>query len=162
MHGSPGGLARIDALFGGQGYTNTFSNAPVPFGAFPSLHAGCSTMEALFLTHFFPTVERVLCVAQPAEAANLVRMLCEKVPKGIRWREARGRILAESVSWEKASEEEGADVGSGKASGTLVVEGVVRGSRMNANRLVHLQGFGDFKIDEVRTFSPATPRPSTN
>ncbi|KAI5480334.1 inositolphosphorylceramide synthase [Pseudohyphozyma bogoriensis] len=54
MKGSPGGLARIDAIFGGQGYTNTFSNAPVPFGAFPSLHAGCSTMNALFLTHFFP------------------------------------------------------------------------------------------------------------
>ena len=54
MGGSPGGLARIDALFGGTGYTNTFTNAPVPFGAFPSLHAGCATMEALFLSHFFP------------------------------------------------------------------------------------------------------------
>ncbi|GAA5822382.1 hypothetical protein JCM3770_002373 [Rhodotorula araucariae] len=54
MRGSPGGLARIDALFGGHGYDKTFSGAPVPFGAFPSLHAGCSTMEALFLSHFFP------------------------------------------------------------------------------------------------------------
>ena len=54
MGGSPGGLARIDALFHSNGYTITFSNAPVPFGAFPSLHAGCSTMEALFLSHFFP------------------------------------------------------------------------------------------------------------
>ncbi|EMS21619.1 hypothetical protein NBRC10512_002799 [Rhodotorula toruloides] len=54
MRGSPGGLARIDALFGGHGYETTFSGAPVPFGAFPSLHAGCSTMEALFLSHFFP------------------------------------------------------------------------------------------------------------
>ena len=54
MKGSAGGLARIDTLFGGNGYANTFENAPVPFGAFPSLHAGCSTMEALFLSHFFP------------------------------------------------------------------------------------------------------------
>lgn len=54
MKGSPGGLARIDALFGGNGYTNTFTNAPVPFGAFPSLHAGCSTADALLLNHFFP------------------------------------------------------------------------------------------------------------
>lgn len=54
MRGSPGGLARIDAIFGGHGYDKTFSGAPVPFGAFPSLHAGCSTMEALFLSHFFP------------------------------------------------------------------------------------------------------------
>ncbi|GAA5846279.1 hypothetical protein JCM3766R1_002194 [Sporobolomyces carnicolor] len=54
MRGSPGGLARIDAIFGGHGYDKTFSGAPVPFGAFPSLHAGCATMEALFLSHFFP------------------------------------------------------------------------------------------------------------
>lgn len=54
MSGSPGGLARIDALFHSNGYTKTFTGAPVPFGAFPSLHAGCSTMEALFLSHFFP------------------------------------------------------------------------------------------------------------
>ena len=54
MRGSPGGLARIDAIFHSSGYTKTFTGAPVPFGAFPSLHAGCSTMEALFLSHFFP------------------------------------------------------------------------------------------------------------
>ncbi|ORY84686.1 hypothetical protein BCR35DRAFT_303010 [Leucosporidium creatinivorum] len=54
MKGSPGGLARIDKIFGGHGYDSTFSNAPVPFGAFPSLHAGCATLEALFLSHFFP------------------------------------------------------------------------------------------------------------
>ncbi|CEH12963.1 related to aur1-inositol phosphorylceramide synthase [Ceraceosorus bombacis] len=54
MKGSPAGLARIDELFGGHGYTLTFTNAPVPFGAFPSLHAGCATMEALFLSYFFP------------------------------------------------------------------------------------------------------------
>jgi hypothetical protein len=45
---------RIDRIFGGTGYTNAFGNAPLVFGAFPSLHAGTSTMEALFLTHFFP------------------------------------------------------------------------------------------------------------
>ncbi|CAO1617012.1 unnamed protein product [Parajaminaea phylloscopi] len=54
MKGSPAGLARIDALFHSHGYTVTFTNAPVPFGAFPSLHAGCATMEALFCSYFFP------------------------------------------------------------------------------------------------------------
>ncbi|KAJ3570737.1 hypothetical protein NP233_g4199 [Leucocoprinus birnbaumii] len=58
MKGSPGGLGRIDALFHGQGYTVTFSNSPVVFGAFPSLHAACATMEALFLSHFFPQTTR--------------------------------------------------------------------------------------------------------
>ena len=54
MLGSPGGLARIDAIFGGTGYTNAFSHSPVIFGAFPSLHSGCATIDALFLSHFFP------------------------------------------------------------------------------------------------------------
>ncbi|KAM6499524.1 hypothetical protein JOM56_005032 [Amanita muscaria] len=54
MPGSPGGLARIDALFHSTGYTTAFSNSPLVFGAFPSLHSACGTMEALFVTHFFP------------------------------------------------------------------------------------------------------------
>jgi hypothetical protein len=58
MHGSPGGLARIDALFHSHGYTTTFSNSPVVFGAFPSLHAGCATLEAMFVSHFFPQTTR--------------------------------------------------------------------------------------------------------
>jgi inositol phosphorylceramide synthase catalytic subunit len=52
--GSAAGLARIDKLFHGDGYAVTFSKSPVVFGAFPSLHAGCATMEALFVSHFFP------------------------------------------------------------------------------------------------------------
>ncbi|KAF5350900.1 hypothetical protein D9758_010519 [Tetrapyrgos nigripes] len=52
--GSPGGLIRIDALFHSNGYTSAFTNSPLVFGAFPSLHAGDATLEALFISHFFP------------------------------------------------------------------------------------------------------------
>ncbi|PFH49525.1 hypothetical protein AMATHDRAFT_62978 [Amanita thiersii Skay4041] len=58
MPGSPGGLARIDALFHSSGYTKTFTNSPLVFGAFPSLHSACATMEALFISHFFPQYSR--------------------------------------------------------------------------------------------------------
>ncbi|TBU38150.1 PAP2-domain-containing protein [Dichomitus squalens] len=54
IRGSPGGLARIDRLFHSSGYTAAFSNSPLVFGAFPSLHAASATMEALFMSHFFP------------------------------------------------------------------------------------------------------------
>ncbi|VEU22466.1 DEKNAAC103469 [Brettanomyces naardenensis] len=54
MKGSPGGLARIDELFGISLYTSNFSNSPLIFGAFPSLHSGCSTMSALWLSYLFP------------------------------------------------------------------------------------------------------------
>lgn len=60
MKGSPGGLARIDALFHSQAYTVGFTNSPLVFGAFPSLHAGNATLEALFLSHFFPQTTRFI------------------------------------------------------------------------------------------------------
>ncbi|KAG9312561.1 PAP2-domain-containing protein [Chiua virens] len=56
--GSPGGLARIDALFGNDGYQTMFSNSPLVFGAFPSLHAGWATLGALFITHFWDGTTR--------------------------------------------------------------------------------------------------------
>lgn len=59
MPGSPGGLLRIDRVFHSTGYTNAFGGAPLVFGAFPSLHSGCAVMEALFLSHFFPTLKPV-------------------------------------------------------------------------------------------------------
>lgn len=54
IHGSPAGLAAIDKLFGIEFYTATFTASPVVFGAFPSLHSGCATIEALFMSHTFP------------------------------------------------------------------------------------------------------------
>ncbi|CUM68345.1 uncharacterized protein PRCAT00006067001 [Priceomyces carsonii] len=54
MMGSPGGLGRIDALLGVDMYTSAFSNSPVVFGAFPSLHSGCAVMDVLFLCWLFP------------------------------------------------------------------------------------------------------------
>lgn len=54
VHGSAGGLMRIDVLFGSEGYQKTFAASPVVFGAFPSLHSGIVTIEALFWSHFFP------------------------------------------------------------------------------------------------------------
>lgn len=57
MPGSPGGLARIDHLFGGDTYTSTFTASPMVFGAFPSLHSGSATIEAMFLAHCFPKLK---------------------------------------------------------------------------------------------------------
>ncbi|ODV90487.1 hypothetical protein CANCADRAFT_2216 [Tortispora caseinolytica NRRL Y-17796] len=59
MPGSPGGLARIDKLLGVDLYTSTFTYAPVVFGAFPSLHSGCATIQVLFLCHLFPKLSSI-------------------------------------------------------------------------------------------------------
>lgn len=57
MPGSPAGLAAIDKLFGIDLYTSTFTASPMVFGAFPSLHAGSATIEALFMSHVFPKLK---------------------------------------------------------------------------------------------------------
>ena len=59
MEGSPAGLGRIDKLFGVDLYTSSFTASPMVFGAFPSLHAGCATIEALFMSHVFPQLRPV-------------------------------------------------------------------------------------------------------
>ena len=61
MNGSPGGLARIDFLFGLNLYTSSFSASPIVFGAFPSLHAGWATLHALYIHHLFPKARFLLC-----------------------------------------------------------------------------------------------------
>ncbi|PGH21555.1 hypothetical protein AJ80_03115 [Polytolypa hystricis UAMH7299] len=62
MPGSPGGLARIDELLGIDLYTSGFTASPVPFGAFPSLHAGSATIEALFMSYTFPKLRPLFII----------------------------------------------------------------------------------------------------
>ena len=59
MAGSPAGLARIDLLFGIDFWTSNFTASPMVFGAFPSLHAGSATIEALFMSYIFPKLRPV-------------------------------------------------------------------------------------------------------
>ncbi|THW31218.1 PAP2-domain-containing protein [Aureobasidium pullulans] len=62
MQGSPAGLAAIDKLFGIDLYTSTFTASPMVFGAFPSLHSGCATIEALFMSHTFPKLRPLFII----------------------------------------------------------------------------------------------------
>nr|OQO28772.1 hypothetical protein B0A51_04915 [Rachicladosporium sp. CCFEE 5018] len=62
MPGSPAGLAAIDKLLGVDLYTSTFTASPVVFGAFPSLHSGCATIEVLFMSHSFPKLRPLFTV----------------------------------------------------------------------------------------------------
>lgn len=57
LAGSPGGLTRVDKLLGINLYAAGFSKSCVIFGAFPSLHSGCATLEALFFCYCFPKLK---------------------------------------------------------------------------------------------------------
>ncbi|KAI9022999.1 hypothetical protein CLU79DRAFT_749889 [Phycomyces nitens] len=62
IKGEAGGLSRIDDILGLQLYGSTFGNSPLVFGAFPSLHSGCATIEMLFLFYLCPRLWPV-CIA---------------------------------------------------------------------------------------------------
>ncbi|PGH36756.1 pre-rRNA-processing protein TSR1 [[Emmonsia] crescens] len=100
-----------------------------------------------FITHFFPTLEKVHSLDSRQECSNIVRGICTATPKGIRWRDDRSWMLIESIQWPESSSE---------ASGEVVVTGVVRGRGLKADRLVHIPTWGDYKISSIT----AAPLPS--
>ncbi|KAH3662268.1 hypothetical protein OGAPHI_005517 [Ogataea philodendri] len=62
MKGSPGGLARIDQILGIDMYTTAFTNSPLIFGALPSLHSACASLDAIWLSYLFPKFTPLWCV----------------------------------------------------------------------------------------------------
>ena len=95
-----------------------------------------------YITHFFPSQEKILSLDSESECSNAIRSLCTTTPKGIRWREDRSWMLVENVEWPsnklKANTE-----------GEVVVTGVVRGRGLRANRLVQVGDWGYFQIEMV-------------
>ncbi|PVF93695.1 ribosome biogenesis protein tsr1 [Serendipita vermifera] len=104
-----------------------------------------------FTKYFVPTLSRVFDLSSASDTSNALRSLCEGKPSDVRWRQGRPYILAENVEFDLVDGDEG------KPRGTLKVTGVVRGAPMSANRLVHLQGFGDFQVNRILA-SPLKPR----
>lgn len=88
-----------------------------------------------FIQYFIPSQSKVFDLQNVSESLNSLRSLTEGKPADVRWREGRSYVLGESTEWNE---------------GTLQLTGVVRGSPLSANRLVHLPGFGDYQISKVR------------
>ncbi|KAG8685246.1 hypothetical protein FRC08_013226, partial [Ceratobasidium sp. 394] len=101
-----------------------------------------------FVQYFVPTQSRVYDLSTEADARNAARALCEGVPRigtaGTNWRDGRGWLVAEGADWDE--------------SGELRVTGVVRGSSISANRLVHISSLGDFQVSKIL----AAPRVRAN
>ena len=96
-----------------------------------------------FITYFFPSTPKIHSSDTPSEAALLARALCEGTPEGGAKGDGRAYLVAEGsygVQW--AAGEDG-------ETGSLRVEGTVRGGCLSADRLVHLPGHGDFQVELV-------------
>lgn len=98
-----------------------------------------------FVTHYFPTIEKVTSLDSRQECLNLVRSLCTSTPKGIRWREDRSWMMVDDIQWPSAKQP---DIGDA-AKGEVILTGVVRGKHLKADRLVQVGDWGDFQVEKV-------------
>ncbi|KAF8972993.1 ribosome biogenesis protein tsr1 [Flammula alnicola] len=102
-----------------------------------------ATLKSLlsFIQYFVPNQTRIFDLHVSSDRLNALRSLSEGKPADVRWKEGRSSILGESVEWD---------------AGTLKVTGIVRGSALSVNRLVHLPNFGDYQVSKI--FSAPLPR----
>ncbi|KAI8885076.1 DUF663-domain-containing protein [Backusella circina FSU 941] len=96
-----------------------------------------------FVQQFFPEEEHLFSLDNNNECMTALRFITSQRPKPMSWRDNHPYMLAEQVEYESVSAE----------TGTLKVTGYARGNPFNANRLVHIQNFGDFQIQQI-TSSP--------
>jgi pre-rRNA-processing protein TSR1 len=99
----------------------------------------------LALGRYLPTLDKMLSLDNTSDCANLVRSLCTASTKGVRWRDDRSWMMIEDAIWTQPDET--------TTSHTATITGVVRGRPLNPDRLVHLSGYGDFRIASVQQLS---------
>ncbi|CAI4059565.1 hypothetical protein SUVZ_04G1820 [Saccharomyces uvarum] len=105
------------------------------------------SLESYF-KHFFPNEERIYNLEKNSDSLNVLRTLCQKLPRSINWRDNRGYVVADLVDFVETSPD----------SGELVVEGTVRGIGFNANRLVHIPDLGDFQLNKIEKISESSQK----
>ena len=90
-----------------------------------------------FIQYFVPNQTKIFDLHIGSDRLSALRALSEGKPTDIRWKEGRSWILGESIEWD---------------DGRLKVTGVVRGSALSANRLLHLPNYGDYQILKARQY----------
>lgn len=104
-----------------------------------------------YITHFFPTQEKIHNLDLDRECANVIRTLCTTTPKGVKWREDRSWMLIEDVKWPEGEE-------LSTTYGEVVFTGVIRSKGLKANRLVQIGDWGHFQIEKIADASLPTAR----
>ncbi|CAO3644260.1 unnamed protein product [Mucor hiemalis] len=105
----------------------------------PKLRTSTKKSLLAFVQQFVPEQEHLFSLDNDNECMNALRYITSQRPKPMSWRDNHPYMLADSVEFDPTSAE----------TGVLKVTGYARGNPFNANRLVHLQNFGDFQIQQI-------------
>mmetsp|Transcript_8773 Transcript_8773/g.32458 ORF Transcript_8773/g.32458 Transcript_8773/m.32458 type:complete len:809 (-) Transcript_8773:123-2549(-) len=105
---------------------------------------------AAFIKEEFAQDIRVVPCDTEADGRMLRRWIVEQTSQPIHWREARPYIVPTHVSFATK----------GSETGTLVLEGFVRGKKLCANQLIHIVNQGTYQISkiEIPEVQEYTPR----
>lgn len=112
----------------------------------PKARSGILKSLLSFIQYFIPSQSRVFDLHAASDRLNALRSLSEGKPGDVWWRDGRTWMLGESTEWEE---------------GSLRVTGVVRGTSLSANRLVHIPNFGDYQIEKIMSCPIARPLRAT-
>ncbi|GEQ69168.1 hypothetical protein JCM33374_g2839 [Metschnikowia sp. JCM 33374] len=125
-----------------QGIATAIGVVPNLVSAYPKKNLQADVKQSLesFFAHFFPTEEKLYAIENKSEALNCLRFISQKFPKSVNWRDSRGYLVANEVNWQASDAND---------AGYIVVEGVARGIGFNSNRLVHINGHGDFQLERI-------------
>lgn len=127
-----------------QGISSTYCLVPDVMAAYPgkrNLQQDVMNSLSSFYRHFFPDFDKLYMTEAPNDSINLLRNLCQKLPKSIRWRDERGYMVVDKVDTAPKADS--------VTEGYVVFEGTVRGTGFDVNSLVYLPDIGDFKVGKI-------------
>ncbi|EDO15595.1 hypothetical protein Kpol_483p14 [Vanderwaltozyma polyspora DSM 70294] len=109
-----------------------------------------------FFKHFFPNQDRIYNLEKPSEASNALRLLCQRYPRSVGWRDNRGYLIADNIEFQDTDNSNGSEMVN------LTVEGTVRGTGFDVGRLVHIPGLGDFQLNGIEKLSSSMRKKKVN
>lgn len=131
-----------------QGVASIVGVMPNLLSAYQKRNLQADIRQSLYsyFTHFFADEDKLFALESPTECLNCIRTICQKLPKSIAWRDKRGYMVADTVSFSPSNVN--------PDEGSLIVEGTVRGSGFHANRLVHIPAIGDLQVESIEKLGP--------
>ncbi|XBW36938.1 hypothetical protein QEN19_002517 [Hanseniaspora menglaensis] len=100
------------------------------------------SLESYF-KHFFPLEKQLYNLEKKNESSNCLRILCEKLPSKVSWRDNRGYLVVNDLN----------NLSFIPETNELILQGHCRGVGFHADGLVHLPGLGDFQINKLEQLS---------
>lgn len=90
-----------------------------------------------WFSYFFAN-ERLYSINSDSEVAMIGRLLCQKSPRGLHWRDDRPYIVANKAQVMGAN---------------MIVEGYVRGQQLSPDCYMHIHKYGDFRVARIESLS---------